>query len=296
MSFHSTQLIGFTMTDALINRIHRKIWSLAFGHEWWIRKNGDFRTKERYGQIYRPNYAYGMLRAADNAKYYGYNSVSIMEFGVASGGGILNMIECASYIAQETGVIFKIFGFDTGSGLPVVDGFKDHPEIWNPGDFFMENRDDLNNKIEGKANIIWGDIAKTVDSFMSSLDESSPIGFISIDVDLYSSTVSALRCLNSRAEKYLPAVSMYFDDVSFFTANPWCGELAAINEFNQDSVYRKISNDRSLPGRRPLAAQSWYSSMYVCHILDHDARQRPRSRGELSIQEHHELMSRGNLY
>src|SRR4051794_32980048 len=93
-------------------RIKRKIWTTAFGHDSWIRKTGDFRTRESYGLIERPNYVYGMLRAADNAKYLGKKSVTAIEMGVASGWGLLNMIECADQITKETGVGFDIVGFD----------------------------------------------------------------------------------------------------------------------------------------------------------------------------------------
>jgi len=98
---------------------------------------GDFRTKEQYGLIERPNYAYGMLRAADCAKYFGHDEVTVVEFGVASGGGLTNMVDLAKVIEQETRVKLHIFGFDTVAGLPNVHGYKDHPEIWNAGDFTM---------------------------------------------------------------------------------------------------------------------------------------------------------------
>lgn len=283
------------MRDPITTRIQRKLWTIMFGHESWIRKTGDFRTRESYGLVERPNYAYGMLRAADNARYYGSKAVSVVEMGVASGAGLLNMIECADQITHETGIIFNIFGFDTGAGLPRVEGFKDHPEIWTPGDFAMENREVLLNRIGGRAEIIWGDINDTIDAFTENLSEQSPLGFVSVDVDLYSATKAALRCLVSDSNKYLPAVSMYFDDVSFFTANPWCGELAAINEFNELHHNRKISCDRSLPGRRPVAAQNWYPSMYVCHVLDHEARQTSRTRDGLTIGQHYRTIATQNV-
>jgi hypothetical protein len=58
------------------------------------------------------------------------------------------------------------------------------------------------------------------------------------------------------SEKLLPAVSMYFDDVSVFFANQWCGELAAIEEFNKEHEFRKRGADRSLPGVRPVKARA----------------------------------------
>ena len=267
-----------------------KIWRRLFGDAAWINRHGSFRDREQYGLIGRGNYLYGMLRAADCAKYFGKNRATVIEFGVASGSGLLNMVELATLVTEETGVEFRIVGFDTGKGLPQVSGYKDHPEIWNPGDFAMENRDTLLAKLGGRAEIIWGDIADTIQPFSDSVDSEAPIGFISVDVDIYSATRSALRCLSGQAEKYTPAVSMYFDDISFFFANDWAGELAAIAEFNDEHALRKIGRDRSLPGHRPIKADGWYSAMHVCHVLDHPARQTTADRPKLTIQAHADFM------
>ena len=281
------------MVDSLPTRIKRKLWKATLGEQSWINRNEDFRTREYHGLIHRPNYLYGMLRAADCARYFGKQSVTVVEMGVASGAGLLNMVEIAEQIRAETGVSFKIFGFDTGSGLPSIVGHKDHPEIWNSGDFAMEERDVLERRLDGQASIIWGDIGSTIDAFTNDIDPSSPLGFVSIDVDIYSATKSGLRCFSGTTDKYLPAISVYFDDVRFFFANRWCGELAAIDEFNSEYDLRKIDHDRSL-SMRPV--QNWHSAMYVCHILDHPHRQTPRSRQELNITAHARLMSSQHLF
>jgi len=279
-----------------LSRVQRKIWTTLVGEESWINRHGDFRARERYGLISRPNYVYGMLRAADVAQYFGKQHVTVVEFGVASGAGLMNMIDLAPVIENETGVKFRIVGFDTGSGLPPTDGYKDHPEIWTPGDFTTENRDKLLHELDGRAEMIWGDIHETIDSFTDTLDPSAPLGFISLDVDIYSATTAALRCLTGHAEKYSPAVSMYFDDVGFFFANRWAGELAAIAEFNDVHELRKMDRDRSLPGHRPTRTDGWYERMYVCHILDHAQRQKPRTRRELDIRSHAEFMLSRHLF
>lgn len=277
-------------------KVKRKLWKTAFGESSWVNHTGDFRTRERHGLIGRANYLYGMLRAADCAAYFGVNGVTAIEFGVASGAGLLNMIDLAEMIEGETGIKFRVVGFDTGAGLPAVQGFKDHPEIWSPGDFMMEDRAGLVRKLDKRAEVIWGDIANTVAPFIDTVSATAPIGFISIDVDIYSGTKSALKCLSGASDKYTPAVSMYFDDVSFFFANKWAGELAAIEEFNFENEYRKIDTDRSLPGHRPSKAVSWYQMMYACHILDHEARQRVSARSRLTIGEHTEFMKSRFLF
>jgi hypothetical protein len=285
------------MADSLLTRVKRRAWKQAFGEASWVLRTGDFRTREQHGLIGRANYAYGMLRAADCAKYFGFDKVTAIEFGVASGAGLLNMVELAGQIQHETGVAFQVFGFDTGAGLPQVHGYKDHPEIWNPGDFSMEDRGGLEKRLDGRARIVWGDIEQTIGRFMADLKGDAPIGFISVDVDIYSGTKSALKVLDGPTDRYVPAVSMYFDDVSFYFANKWAGELAAIEEFNEKAALRKIDHDRSLKsGRRPGPLQGWYDSMYVCHMLDHPARQSSLARPKLTIKEHADFMSARALF
>jgi len=284
------------MRSRLFSALKRKVWTRTFGYASWVKHCGDFRTREAYGLIQRPNYTYGMLRAADVARYFGYRYATVVEFGVASGAGLMNMIGLVPQIKRETGVELRVYGFDTGRGLPPVNGYKDHPELWMAGDFAMEDRESLMRKVLNRAEIVWGDIAETVGPFTDSLEPSAPLGFISVDVDIYSASKSALQCLTGSPDKYLPAISMYFDDVSFFFANDWAGELAAINEFNEHHEMRKIGSDRSMNARRPRKAEGWYSMMYACHVLDHDARQNPIQRQQLTIAAHAEFMASRNLF
>ena len=256
----------------------------------WVKAFGSLRQKEQFGVLKRPNYAYGLLRAADLAKYFGKKKTTVCEFGVAGGDGLLNMISLGRQISLETGIEFRIVGFDTGEGLPKIEGYKDHPELWSAGDFAMQDRKMLLSRIGNRAEMIFGDIRDTINHFITTLDETAPLGFIAIDVDIYSATINSLQCLLGRPELYNPAVSIYFDDVTFFFANKWCGELAAIEEFNNENKMRKIDNDRSFPGNRPSKYENWYQQMYSCHILDHEARNVQIRKGKLSIEEHYNFM------
>ncbi|MGC8640735.1 MAG: hypothetical protein ACP5XB_12765 [Isosphaeraceae bacterium] len=247
---------------------------------------GTFREREELGLLPRPNYAYGMLRAADLARYLGLKQVTACEFGVATGAGLTAMIDHAADIEREAGVRFRIVGFDTGTGLPRVGGYEDHPELWAPGDFAMVNKDELTKRIEGRAELLLGDISDTVCGFVASLAREAPLGFVSVDVDIYSATCSALRCFEGPAEHYLPAISIYFDDVSFYFANRWCGELRAIDEFNRDHELRKIDIDRGLIHRGIEVPALWHSRMYVAHILDHEFRAHPVERPWMTLEDH----------
>jgi hypothetical protein len=253
---------------------------------------GGLRTMERFGVLPRPNYAYGLVRAADMARFTGKSAVTVCEFGVAEGAGLLNMAVLAEVIGRETGVRFRVVGFDTGEGLPPPNGYKDHPELWSAGDFPMPNRETLLARLEGKAEMVFGNIKDTVAPFVDSLSQDAPLGFVAVDVDIHSSATDSLRCLLGPRAKLNPAVSLYLDDVGTFFSNRWCGELAAIAEFNAGSEARKIDGDRSLPGTRPVQNAGWYRRMHVCHVLDHEARTRATRREGLSLEDHALLMQR----
>jgi hypothetical protein len=251
--------------------------------------------QEQQGLLPRPNYAYGMFRAAGLARFLGQSRVTVCEFGVATGNGLVAMIDLASRITPETGVEFRIVGFDTGEGLPEIGGYEDHPELWSSGDFAMVNREELTRRIAGRAELRFGDIRDTVGGFVASLEPSAPLGFVSVDVDIYSATVSALRCLEGDPLLYTPAISMYFDDVNFYFANRWCGELRAIDEFNAAHALRKIDQDRGLVPRMLEAPAVWHHAMYVAHVLDHPTRVRAQKREGMGLREHLEFTRQFNL-
>ena len=196
------------------------------------------------------------------------------------------MAEIAASVSDVTGVRFRVVGFDTGAGLLPPSGPKDHPELWSAGDFAMQDPAELKRRLAGKAELVLGDIGDTIEPFVASLSADCPLGFVSVDVDVYSATVSALRGLRGSCDLYLPAVSFYFDDILFYFANEACGELAAIAEHNAAVPHRPIQSDRSLPGWRPDGYAPWYRAMYVAHILDHASRTTPRERRTLSLDEH----------
>ena len=61
---------------------------------------GNIRLKIKYDLVPRESYAYGILAAADLAKSHNINKISIIEFGVASGNGLLNMCYIANKVTK----------------------------------------------------------------------------------------------------------------------------------------------------------------------------------------------------
>lgn len=232
---------------------------------------GSFKKKVAYDLVVRPQYAFGILEAAQQAKKLGLNEISVIEFGVANGGGLMNMIEVANKVTKTTGITIHIYGFDTGTGMPPPVDFRDHPEYYNTGDFPM-NKAALEEKIKDKATLIYGPIKETLKTFENSLSPKAPIGFVSVDVDYYSSTVEVLQLFKANAQCFLPLTYVYFDDIFMPHHNNKCGELLAINEFNEANPMRHITYHKFFENQRIFRKANWVKQMYYLHVLDHDYR------------------------
>jgi hypothetical protein len=232
---------------------------------------GPFRTKVAFDLIIRQQYAFPILFAADLAARHGIRTVTLLEFGVASGAGLLNMCEIARAATKATGVEFRVFGFDTGKGMPPARDYRDLPEVFQEGDFPM-NVESLSKSLPQFAELVIGDISETVPSFLSQLSADAPIGFISVDVDYYSSAQRVLKILTGSSDLYLPIVATYLDDIGVPGSNPWTGELLAVREFNDANKLRKIAPFTLLRSQRIFKNTQWIDRMFAAHIHDHRLR------------------------
>jgi hypothetical protein len=135
-------------------------------------------------------------------------------------------------------------------------------EIWNTGEFKPPDVNAIRNNLPSWAHLLVGDTLSTIPEFTEKFVDSK-IAFVSLDLDYYSSTVSALKLFEMQPDHYVPAVPVYVDDVDdLISYNEWCGEAAAINEFNQAHEFRKISQKYNFNIQR----------FHVCHVLDHPVR------------------------
>lgn len=232
---------------------------------------GTYRMKIEFDLVLRQNHAYALLDVADQAMALGYKRVSIFEFGVAAGTGLLNLQEIANRLSAITGVGFDIYGFDTGAGMPPPQSYKDHPERYQAGDFPMD-ANKLKSLLKPNTKLVLGPISESTRTFLNMDFSNSPIAFVSIDVDYYCSTVDALKLLKHDAHNMLPRVQIYLDDVEFWEHNSWCGEQAAVHEFTFENPLRPIEKHAFLRGYRIFKHARWIDHMYQCHILDHPVR------------------------
>jgi hypothetical protein len=133
----------------------------------------------------RPSYLYCLYHSAILAKKLGIKKISVIEFGVAGGNGIIFLESYQKKIYDEIGVEIEIYGFDLGSGLSKSEDSRDLP-YWFKEGLFKMNSKILNKKLKS-AKIIIGDVKITITDFFKQYNPS-PIGAIFNDLDYYSST------------------------------------------------------------------------------------------------------------
>jgi len=233
---------------------------------------GNIESKIKYDLIIRQHHAFGLLEAAKSAKKKGLKKVSVVEFGVANGAGLLNMVKIAKKIEKKIGIEFQIYGMDTGEGMPEPKDYKDHPEYYSEGDFPM-NFEYLNTQLPENAELILGNVKDTVQILEQKISEEAPIGFISFDLDYYTSTASAFALLKGKnSSKFLPLTYLYFDDIFSPHHNSYSGVLLAIKEFNQNTEQRKIERNEFLINTRIFTKSKWIKQLYYLHVFDHAER------------------------
>ncbi len=215
----------------------------------------------------KPPYVWGVAQGAALAKVLRILEISVIEFGVAGGAGLLSLEYTAAAVEARTGVKINVYGFDTGTGLPKPTDHRDQPNMWFEGQLPM-NKDVLNAQLR-RASLRLGLVRDTATMFVA--EDIAPIAFISFDLDLYSSTRDAFTVLDSSCEKLLPRVITYFDDILGHTYNDFAGERLSISEFNRDHEHRKLSPIYGLRNFVPKEYffSAFWDSMYFAHLFDH---------------------------
>ncbi len=228
---------------------------------------GSYEQRIRIGAVDRPHYGYCVYNAAVLAKKLGYQRISVLEFGVAGGNGLVNLEYHAQKISKVLTIDIDIYGFDRGDGLPVPLDYRDLPYHWKKG-FYKMDLPRLRARLK-KTELVLGDIKDTAKDFFEKFSPA-PIGAIAYDFDFYSSTVAALNMLETGERYYLPRVFCYFDDTigtEIELYNDYTGERLAINEFNQAHNDTKFGLPYHLLARKDV--ETWYHQIWVCHFFKH---------------------------
>ena len=228
---------------------------------------GSYEYRLGIGAVHRPHYGYCLLHSAKLAKKLNFDRISVVEFGVAGGNGLLNLELHAQEIEKLLDITIDVYGFDTGEGLPTLLDYRDLPYHWKPG-FFKMDVPLLQSKLK-KAKLIIGNIAETSKTFFDD-HEPAPIAAMFHDFDFYSSTAKALTMLDKDDKYFLPRIYCYFDDIigsEVELYNDYTGERLAINEFNASHPLKKFSPAYHLITRENF--ENWHHQIYIYHNLSH---------------------------
>ena len=227
----------------------------------------NYALRQVTAETYHPAYAWGVLQGVHLAKHLGVPRVSVIEFGVAGGRGLLALERIARSVETLVEVGIDVYGFDTGCGLPKPMDYRDRPNAFAEGAFPMDFT-----RLQQRftmAKLILGDIRDTLPQHLAS--SPAPVAFISVDVDLYTSTVHTLRLFDASEERLLPRVWCYFDDIIGFTTGDCNGELLAIADFNAAHTTRKLSPMYGLKHfvKGHHREEPWVEMFYLLHLFDH---------------------------
>ncbi len=226
-------------------------------------------TRLLWNSLPYSHYGYGIYHAARLARLLKLPAISVIEFGVAGGNGLVAMENHANVIQKLTKVKIEVYGFDTGSGMTAPVDYRDMPYRFAPGNYKM-NVPKLKAKLT-KAKLVLGEVQKTAPRFFEE-QKPAPIGFAAFDMDYYSSTMHAFSLFGEgQDDKYfLPRLQCYFDDIighEVSSYNDFVGELAAISDFNQANENVKIAESRVFR-KYPLNFE-WHHQFYVMHRFTH---------------------------
>lgn len=247
----------------------RQLMRLPLSRGLWSRwPVGSVEKKVFYGIYPYPHYAYGLYWAAYQASRLDIPRITAIEFGVAGGRGLLAMERASVEVERAVGVKIDVIGFDAGSGMPEPEDYRDLPHIWGKG-FYQMDVAKLKARLT-KSELILGDVRETTSQWLAR-SGTAPVGFVSFDLDYYSSTKAAFGIFEGDESRTLPRVYCYFDDVAtndLGCMNPYVGELLAIEEYNRDHADRKICRIEQLRLAR-TQWEKWQDRIYAFHHFSH---------------------------
>lgn len=224
-------------------------------------------ARNAWGVSGKPAYLLGTLTAAEKAIEQNISEISVVEFGVAGGRGLLVLQREAEAVERETGVKVNVYGFDTGSiGTPKLIGdYRDHPDHCQPGDFPMDEGL-LRSQLSERTTLILGDVAETVEGFFDDRN-AAPVGFVSLDIDAYSAVRDALKIFTLPSKRMLYQVPIFMPNENIFN-HRFAGAMLAVEEFNQQNSSVKIDRWYGVKIGNAFPERNYFEQMYIAHDLD----------------------------
>ena len=255
-------MIRNILKSLYMGSVFRDLLKLCLNERSWV----PFHYLVTIQALSRPAHAYCMWYAADLALRLGIKEISAIEFGVAGGNTLRILERYAKRIKKSTGISIRLVGFDTGEGLPTLEGEADLPYWFASGQYPMDE-----SKLRGvlhESDVVIGNVNQTIESYLFS-NHIPPIGAMFFDVDLFSSTRDCLSIFKQTAEQFLPRVFTYIDDAvgsNLELYGEYNGALMALGEFNRINARIKIHMNRNL---LPQYFNRWRYNIYYAHLFDH---------------------------
>lgn len=214
----------------------------------------------------RPHYSYCVLHAAELARRLNLKRVSVLEFGVAGGNGLLYLEQFAKRVGAAVGIEIEVYGFDTGGGLPQVTMPEDLPYWFQPSQYKMQVA--ALQAARTSAKLVLGNVKDTVGDFFTKFNPA-PVGAIMNDLDLYTSTIDSFKLFDTDPSHFLPRVFIYFDDIvgsEYEMYGESNGQLLALSEFNSRQKDIHIGLNQNL---LPRADIGYRYQIYYAHLKTH---------------------------
>ena len=228
----------------------------------------SYRDRLKLCAVGRPHYGHCIFEAAQLAARLNYPRMSVIEFGCGGGNGLIEAELHIAEIREIFPVEIELYGFDTGSGLPPAQDYRDFAHYFQPGLYSMD-RNALEQKLK-IAKLVIGDVNDTCKTFFRDYN-AAPVGCVFHDLDFYSSTRAALRLFDTDSAHLLPRIFMYFDDVTgdnTWLVSEFAGEPLAIDEFNREHRSKKIAANRFMRVEYP-DQWGWTDRVFIHHDFEH---------------------------
>jgi len=100
--------------------------------------NHLFKDLLLHKHLHRPHFLWGALHGVNLAKALGLARISLIEFGVAGGNGLIALESIAETLEPIFGVTIDIHGFDAVAGMPKPRDYRDLPNLVPEGFYPMD--------------------------------------------------------------------------------------------------------------------------------------------------------------
>ena len=169
---------------------------------------------------------------------------------------------------KALGIGITVVGFDSGEGLPLTTDSRNLLYAY-PAKAYRMDQVALEKRIAGEAQLIIGDVARTVKTW--DPDPAAPLGAVMFDMDYFTSTMDAFPLLTK--SNVLPRIWCYFDDICGGPEEALTdriGEREAIRLFNFDPE-RHLLGDHLSPAYvfKFIQPENWHQQVFLYHRLSH---------------------------